>query len=154
MPGEHRDIQAWRIAVERLEVPAIAFPRRHLRIGVKGSKNDVCRSIGCRAKPAIADHVGRHALHDLEVHFGFDEDDEVIMAMNVDESRRDREAARLDFPARAGHHAHSGDPVVFNRDVSGEGRGAAAVVDRGVANGQVELISHVRSPRKAVPAPD
>jgi len=74
------------------------------------------------------------------------------VTVNVDESRRDRTAARIDLSRRRSlDRAESADSIAFDREVARYRRSAAAVVNRRVANHHVPLVLGHRNLRQLFP---
>ena len=69
----------------------------------------------------------------------------VVMGVDVDEARRDRQAVGIDLLAAARRHlADFGDLAVLDRDVAAEGRSTVAIHDGAAAYDDVEFAGHVR----------
>ena len=102
VPHEHGHVAARRRLVDAGHVAGEAVPRRRLGAGVEAPEPCRARLEGHDARPAVADDVRGHALHDLEGHLGLEEHGEVVVGVDVDEAGRHGEAGGVELgPARA-----------------------------------------------------
>ena len=103
-----------------------------------------------RPEAAVADHDGRDAALHLEAHLGMHDDGEVVVGMDVDESGRQCEPARIDVarPRRAGRAADVDDALAGDRHVGGARRRTRAIEQRGVADDALAGFHHARRGRR------
>lgn len=142
LADEHGHVAARPHAVDALEVPLEALPRRGIGVGMEAAESHEPRFERDDARSAVADHVRRHALQDLERHFGLEDHRVVVVAVDVDEARRDREPARVDLHvATMGHGAERDDPLAAHADIRPQPGRARAVEHRAAPNHQVEAFS-------------
>jgi hypothetical protein len=93
---------------------------------------------GRRPHPAVSDDDARHAALHLEAHLGVDHGREVVVCVDVDEARREREPAAVDAHAAAREGWRDrGDAVAAHGEVGARGRRAGAVVERRAVDHEV-----------------
>jgi hypothetical protein len=86
----------------------------------------------------FAEDLGGHALLRVGETAAIGDERLLRLAHHVDESGRDGETVNVDFfCAAAGYLADRGDAIAADGEVAGDGRLAAAVVERGVAEDEV-----------------
>ena len=94
---------------------------------------------------AIAHHDRGDAVPGARRHFGIPGRLAVVMGVDVDEARRDRKAAGVDFlAALCCDGANGRDQAVVDGYVADKGRGAGAIDDRAVAD---DHVMHIDSPK-------
>ena len=82
------------------------------------------------AEPAVADHLGGHALQHLRLRLAVEREREVAVRVDVDEAGREHQAARVDRLVGGERRAADlGDDAVLEDKVAVARRGAAAVDD-------------------------
>ncbi len=97
-----------------------------------------CRA-GRDAESAISHHRRGHAEGRRRRQGAVPGDLRVVVGMDIDDARHQREAVRIDDLARTpGRPAHFGDATVVNCHVGGDWCGAAAVENGGTPNEQIE----------------
>ncbi len=96
------------------------------------------RVVGRDAGAAVADDVGRHALHQLEVHRRRQHRG-VVVRVDVDEARRNDASRGVDLPRRllATKVTDRGDPPAADRDVRPGARRPRAVEDGAAGDQEV-----------------
>ena len=148
VPDQHRDVEARRSALDHFEVAAITLPSGHRCVTEESAEVVAHRLVGRRTHPAVANHLRGDTLHQLEVHRGRGQHREVVVAMDVDEAGREREAARVDLElaACALDFADRHDPIAAHREAAKERRRAGAVEDARAANDDVPaIVGHIKS---------
>jgi len=140
--------QCLEILGEALPVPRHAFA--HDEFGdVLDALHDldqgvaVLRPAGRKTDAAIAHQHGGHAVPRGGREAIVPGHLPVIVRVDIDESRRYRQAPGVDLGAPgAGNAAHGGDPAILHGDISLAGLATRAVEHRAAAHHQVELSSH------------
>ena len=161
MAGEHADVEARWFGVERVEVSGVVVPcgqRRRPVVDAEERQVVPRRAKRRGAQSAVADHIGRHTLADLEIHLRRDEDREVVVAVHVDEPGRERKPAGVDAGARPlrGEIAECRDTTFVNCDVAHTRRAARSVVHGRAPDHQVHrprlTVAPVRFPEAVIAA--
>jgi hypothetical protein len=165
VPHERRHVDALGAPVdgvqvlgERLEAPVDALlegvHRHALHVLERAHDGVAVLGPGGRdAEPAIAHHDARDPVPRRRREVAVPEDLRVVVRVDVDEARRQRQAVEVDhLRCRVGHQLarerHGGDAVAGDRDVGRPGGGAGPVDQRATAQQQV----HRPSDRSARPA--
>ena len=132
-------VQRLQIGAEGREtVVACAAQKVHRRGRVSARRE------GCERDAAIAGDHGRHPLARLGGHVAVEER-AVVMGVDVDEARRDDEAAGVDLPLPGcvAQHADLRDAPAVHRHIVLARRRAGAVDDAAAPDNQ--FVAHVRS---------
>ena len=150
MADEHRDIAARGHLVDPRHVGGEAVPRRGSGVGVQAPEALEADLEGDDPGAAVADHIGGDALQDLEGHLRIAQHREVVVAVDVDETRAHRKAGRVELGAAAlGDGPDAGDAVAAHAHIGARAGRTGPVVHGAPPDHQIVRTRHGGCP----PAP-
>ncbi len=142
MPDKGRDVHGWLGLLQPFKVVAKAAPvQRDANLDMSDQMAGIAQRTHRRgAEAALTDDLRGHALADLAVGAAIDQQREVGMGVNVDESRRHRQARGVQalLGRCLAQVANGGYAVTANADICRKGIGARAINDVGAVAQNVE----------------